>query len=161
MRWKELTLYNTALVCILSILFSDHFPRCWCNSGLIKEYWCKSQIPLKTQWHLFSVNELYSLLDLKYTRQKQKSLNIWNMRLPKRAHISKTKVAKSYKNSLTKWLYCHTVLSHTNPSLLCYTNKGNLFDPLHPNNSIDILNTDLSTFPVVMTKRICLTIWNF
>ena len=25
--------------------------------------------------------------------------------------------------------------------------KGNLFDPLHPNNSIYILNTDLSTFP--------------
>ena len=39
--------------------------------------------------------------------------------------------------------------------------KGNLFDPLHPNNSIDILNTDLSTFPVVMTRRICLTIWSF
>ena len=39
--------------------------------------------------------------------------------------------------------------------------KGNLFDPLHPNNSIDILNTDLSIFPVVMTRRICLTISSF
>ena len=71
------------------------------------------------------------------------------MRPPKRAPIPKTKVAKSYKNSLTKWLY-HTVLSHRSPGSLCYTDKGNLFDPLHPNNSIDILNTDLSTFPVVI-----------
>ena len=84
---------------------------------------------------VFSVNELYSLLDFEYTRQKQKSLNIWNMSPPKRAPISKTKVAKYYKNSLTKWLHCHTVLSHRSPGSLCYTDKGNLFDPLHPNNS--------------------------
>ena len=34
-------------------------------------------------------------------------------------------------------------------------------NPLHPNNSIHILLTDLSTFPVVMTRRICLTIRSF
>ena len=34
-------------------------------------------------------------------------------------------------------------------------------NPLHPNNSIHILHTDLSTFPVVMTRRICLTIRSF
>ena len=78
-----------------------------------------------------------------------------------RLKLQNPKVAKSYNNSLTKWLYCHAILSHTSLTSLCYTDKGNFFYPLHPNNSIDILNTDLSTFPVVMTRRICLTIWNF
>ena len=34
-------------------------------------------------------------------------------------------------------------------------------NPLHPNISIHILHTDLSTFPVVLTRRICLTIFSF
>ena len=34
-------------------------------------------------------------------------------------------------------------------------------NPLHPNISIHILHTDLSTFPVLLTRRICLTIFSF
>ena len=56
------------------------------------------------------------------------------MRPPKRAPISKTKVAKSYKNSLTKWLYCHTVLSHTSPSWIAVSKPKNL---LQQSNSFD------------------------
>ena len=32
------------------------------------------------------------------------------------------------------------------------------FNPLHPNISIDILHTVLYTFPLVLIRRICLTI---
>ena len=161
MRCKELTLYNPASVCILS-LYSSLIISQGADVAVGKQRNTRANLKFFSKPKgVFSVNELYSLLDFKYTRQKQKSLNIWNMRPPKRAPISKTKVAKSYKNSLTKWPYCHIVLSHTNPSSLCYTNKGNLFDPLHPNNNIDILNTDLSIFAVVMIWRNCLTIWSF
>ena len=34
-------------------------------------------------------------------------------------------------------------------------------NPLHPNISIHILHTDLSSFPVGLTRRICLTIFSF
>lgn len=88
---------------------------------------CKFQILLKTQWHLFSVNKLCSLHNFKYMRQRQKSQKINNMRPPKRAPITMTKVAKSYKNSSTKWLFCHSILGHTSP--YAFTNWFNLFRP--------------------------------
>ena len=34
-------------------------------------------------------------------------------------------------------------------------------NPLHPSISMQILHTDLYTFPVVLTRRICLTIKGF
>lgn len=80
---------------------------------------CKSWILLKTQQHLFSVDELCSLHDFKYMRQRQKSQENNKMRPPKWAPITMTKVAKSYKNSSTKWLFCHSILSHTSPSSIC------------------------------------------
>ena len=35
------------------------------------------------------------------------------------------------------------------------------FNPLHPNISLHILHTVLCTFPMVLKRRICLTITNF
>ena len=34
-------------------------------------------------------------------------------------------------------------------------------NPLHPNISMDTLHTVFCTFPVVLTRRICLTFWSF
>ena len=39
--------------------------------------------------------------------------------------------------------------------------KSILVNPLHPNISIHFLHTVLYTFPMILTKRICLTIKSF
>ena len=81
---------------------------------------CKSLILLKTQQHLFSVNVSYAVCMTLSTWDRGKNLRktiTWD--LQKRIAITTTKVAKSYKNSSTEWLFCHSILSHTSPSSIC------------------------------------------
>ena len=58
------------------------------------------------------------------------------------------------------WLYLPkgSVIIHSPWWILCLFISKHLFNSLFPNSGIHIPHTVLLTFPLILTKRICLTI---
>ena len=74
--------------------------------------------------------------------QRRHKLHLWQTQPKKCSHIHKKKTKKKTKKKNTR-------IINSPPN------------PLHPSISMQILHTVLYTFPVVLTRRICLTIKGF
>ena len=142
---KELTLYTLTSVCILSVLVSIHFLRCWQGEFVYqsREYlvcdhffyshnltmWCK----------VYTAGRNYILVTLKDLRVKA----------PLAGYRDRHRQLVILANRLR-------VVNQQVDKVLCQ-----VFDPFYPNINTYILQTVLYTFPKVLTRRICLTIKRF
>ena len=137
--------YTLTSVCILSILVSIHFLRCWQGEFVYqsREYlvcdhffyshnltmWCK----------VYTAGRNYILVTLKDLRVKA----------PLPGYRDRHRQLVILANRLR-------VVSQQVDKVLCQ-----VFDPFYPNINTYILQTVLYTFPKVLTRRICLTIKRF